>query len=161
MRNTSFSKMISWAGATAPKLAAAAAPVVATTAVKVQARAMNKIGHYQPAVGPFNAWQTLAPVTLAQKQRAGAAGDDPLIGYYPAGSANEVWPVALRASIEIAQHTPLVAEVGTNDPIGPWQEFGTSRGIPPRPFMRPSGYEEAQDFKRAMEAVILAVAAGL
>lgn len=158
--NASFADFVKWAGDSGALLTAEAIKVVSKTAVRVQARAMSKIGTYQPAVGPFNAWQQLAPSTLAAKRRAGATGDDPLIGYYAPGHQNSVWPVALRASIEIKRHDPLTAEVGTNDPLGPWQELGTARGIPPRPFMRPAGYEEAPKLKTDMEAVIRTVLFG-
>ena len=63
-------------------------------------------------------WPRLAPSTLEHK-----AADTPLLE-----------TGALRASIE---HNvgDRDARIGTNSMIGVYQEMGTSRGIPPRPFM--------------------------
>ena len=41
------------------------------------------------------------------------------------------------------------AAVGTDDPIGEWQEYGTPEAspgtiIPPRPFLRPALYENQE-----------------
>ena len=170
MKQTSFAEIISLAERAGPLLLAGAADAVGQAAVRVQATAQKKFGVYQPQVGPFPAWQPLAESTVAEKLRAGAEGDDPLIGHYQGpheylsgnnifdakGQQNEAWPTSLRRSIEIARHNPLLAEVGTNDPIGLYQELGTSR-IPPRPFMRPAGYEEGQELERDMAGVVVAV----
>lgn len=124
------------------------------TAIRVRDRAVEQFGQYQPEIGPFNAWDQLAASTVAEKAKAGSEGDDPLIGHY-VGSKGSVWPTALRNSITYKVHVNW-AEVGTNDPLGPYQEYGTSRGIPPRPFLGPAAFEEGPDFmKRMTEAVAL------
>ena len=58
--------------------------------------------------------------------------------------------------VEIAKHNPLLAEVGTNDPVGLYQELGTAT-IPPRPFMRPAGYEEGKELEKALAAALVAL----
>jgi phage gpG-like protein len=64
-------------------------------------------------------WPRLQDKTIDRK----ATGDSPLL---ETGK--------LRASIKYEVHDN-VAIVGTNDPNGLYNEFGTSRGIPPRPFL--------------------------
>lgn len=131
---------------------AALQAAVAETARKVRDRAVEKFGTYQPAVGEYPAWPALQEETAKRKLEAGAEGPDPLIGHYKGAEKNRVWPTHLRNSLEVSIGA-LSAEVGTNDPIGPWQEFGTSRGIPPRPFLYPAAFEEEHDFhKRVLEA---------
>lgn len=70
------------------------------------------------AIGTYTfGWPRLGPDAIARH------GDTPLLE-----------TGALKASIE---HVSSGSEgwVGTNDPKAAWQEFGTSRGIPPRPFL--------------------------
>jgi phage gpG-like protein len=78
-------------------------------------------------------WPHLAASTISRK----ANGDTPLLE-----------TGAMRDSI---QHNSDEHEayVGTNDPKGKWQEFGTSRGIPPRPFI---GGAVEHKGKEALEA---------
>ena len=129
------------------------------SAVEVQKTAQEKFGEYQPEIGPFPAWELLTIDTLHQKMDlAGSPGPDPLIGHYPEGERNELSPTSLRQAISIEiDEANLTATVGTNDPIGKWQEFGTDRGIPPRPFLRPALFEN-QDFitKAISEAIGIA-----
>jgi len=76
-------------------------------------------------------WPQLQPATIARK----ANGNTPLI---ETGT--------LRDSIEHnSTYDPLEAYVGTNDPIGMYQEFGTSRGIPPRSFIEATLTHHGQD----------------
>ena len=72
------------------------------------------VGHYQESAGPFNAWATLAPATLARK-----TADTPLL------ETGE-----MRDSYErtVGLHE---AHVGSNNDKAVWQELGT-RSIPPR-----------------------------
>lgn len=136
-----------------PGMEAAIHEEVKKSAIIIRDKAVLKFGTYQPAVGPYPAWEQLAPRTVKQKAKAGASGDDPLIGHYPAGIKNKVWPAHLRNTIEFKVEG-MSAVVGTSDPLGPWQEFGTST-IPPRPFLFPAAFEEEPDFqKRIKEAVI-------
>jgi HK97 gp10 family phage protein len=95
----------------------------------VAERARAKIGNYQDAAGGFPAWPPLAPATRAEKERLGyAPPDNPLLR---TGD--------LRESIT---HTVVekTVTVGATDPVGLWQELGTSR-IPPRPFIAPAMVE--------------------
>jgi hypothetical protein len=116
-----------------------AALLVAAERVRDDAR--QKFGTYQPQVGPFKGWALLNPEYVQQKLRAGASGDDPLIGYYASGH-NHIWPIPLRDSLEIQLDAPAWrAIVGTRDPLAPWHEFGLpdrKTPLPPRPFLRPA-----------------------
>lgn len=123
---------------------------VTKAALKVQADAKTKFGHYQPEVGPFNAWAVLAEDTIKRKAKAGG-GEDPLIGHY-VGKRNAKWPTTLRESIDI-EVRGLVGYVGTNNPLGPYHEFGTSR-IPPRPYLRPALYENESFIRKCFSDAI-------
>ena len=81
-------------------------------AILLETSAKEAIGTYE-----FG-WPALAPATVARK-----GADTPLLE-----------TGRLQGSIEhqVGHHE---AWVGTNDPNAAFQEFGTSRGIPPRPFM--------------------------
>lgn len=139
------------------RIEAAAKTVLTKGAVKVRDEAVKKFGTYQPAVGPYEAWQLLTIATVNRKMDyGGAEGPDPLIGHYGSDERNSIWPAHLRNTIEW-KVDGLTAQVGTNDPIGPWQEFGTSRGIPPRPFLRPALWEN-QSFIRSEMRVGIAEA---
>lgn len=121
--------------------------------VKVQSDAKKKFGTYQPAVGPFNEWAKLSDAYLKEKLKAGG-GEDPLIGHYSGKRKNSVYPTPLRNSI-LTEVRDFRGYVGTNDPLGEWHEFGTSRGIPPRPFLRPALYENRDFIKKLFEAAIV------
>lgn len=72
------------------------------------------------AIGTYEfGWPALKPETVARK----ANGDTPLL------ETGE-----LQSSIEYNVDW-LEGCIGTNDYKAAWQEFGTSRGIPPRPFL--------------------------
>ena len=116
---------------------------------KVQATAKKKFGHYQPAVGEFPAWANLKKATIRVKERAGG-GEDPLIGHYPKGHKNKVWPSHLRNSIE-SYVERLVVHIGTADPLGKHHEYGApAKSIPPRPFLRPAAFECEKYFVERM-----------
>lgn len=125
-------------------------------AVKVRDDATKKFGHYQPQVGSFEAWAVLATSTVQAKLRAGSAGDDPLIGHYTGKAQNSVWSTPLHNTIEY-EVSGLMAQVGTQDPVGLWQEYGTSRGIPPRPFLRPALWENTDYIKSEIGAAMAEV----
>jgi len=137
------------------KIEAAAKVGLTKGAVKVRDDAVKKFGEYQPAVGPYNAWELLAIQTVNRKMDyGGASGPDPLIGHYEKGmDRNSVWPAHLRNTIEW-EISGLHAQVGTQDPIGLWQEFGTSRGVPPRPFLRPALWENMDYVNREIKVSI-------
>lgn len=124
---------------------------VATSAVKVQATAKEKFGTYQPGIGGFPAWASLADSTIQQKAKAGGA-EDPLIGHY-VGKTGGRPGGQLRNSI-LVQIGPMEATVGTNDKVGEYQEFGTSR-IPPRPFLRPALHQEQGFIKSGFREAII------
>lgn len=125
---------------------------VAAGAVKVQATAKEKFGTYQPGVGGFPAWQQLADSTIQQKTKAGG-GEDPLIGHYVHKTGGGVGG-QLRGSI-LVKIGVMEATVGTNDKVGTYQEFGTSRGIPPRPFLRPALYQNQGIIMTAFRKALL------
>lgn len=124
---------------------------VAAGAVKVQATAKEKFGTYQPGIGGFPAWAPLADSTIQQKAKAGGA-EDPLIGHY-VGKTSGRPGGQLRNSV-LVKVGPMEATIGTNDKIGEYQEFGTSR-IPPRPFLRPALYQEQGFIKTGFREAII------
>lgn len=90
--------------------------------VKIEARAM--IGHEHAE------WPPLSAATLADKAAKGFAVPAPLL------RTGE-----MRDSIECeAELSPegAIGVVGSPDKIALYQELGTSRGIPPRPFLSTS-----------------------
>lgn len=90
--------------------------------LELEHQAKAYIGEYQ------DGWPALAESTLEEKTRLGyAPPDNPLL------RTGE-----MRESIEhFASESFGGAEgaIGSNDPVANWQEHGTSRGIPPRPFI--------------------------
>lgn len=124
------------------------------SAVEVHKTAVKKFGHYQSAIGPYQAWAVLNPDYVKRKIAAGSPGDDPLIGHNK--SKNKVYPTPLRQALTMNVQM-MHAQVGTNDPIGKWQEFGTSR-IPARPFLRPALYQNEAKIKEIFsESVALGI----
>ncbi len=91
----------------------------------IEKTAKEELGVYQPAVGPFEAWDSLAQSTMDQRVSAGYSADEPLL------RSGE-----LRDSIE-SEVVGLAAIVGTKSEIGFWQEMGTPK-MPPRPFIGPA-----------------------
>lgn len=114
----------------------------------IAADAWKQIGHLQEAVPPYPAWEELAESTKEQKERLGY-GDE----------GNDWQPLLregnLRDSIGYEVNMPgLYAIVGSKSKIAAFQEFGTSRGIPPRPFIGTAFYKNkemiAQIFGKAI-----------
>ncbi|TKI03580.1 hypothetical protein [Martelella alba] len=91
----------------------------------VEAAAKEELGVYQPAIGPFNAWDPLAESTMDDRVNQGYNANEPLL------RSGE-----LRDSIQ-HEVMGLSAIVGTKSQIGYWQEVGTDK-IPPRPFIGPA-----------------------
>lgn len=110
----------------------------------IEETAKTELGVYQPAVGPFNAWDPLADSTRADRVRAGYSENDPLL------RSGE-----LRASIE-SETVGLAGIVGTKSEIGYWLEVGTER-MPPRPFIGPAYVKR---FDHLMESIGLALRNG-
>ncbi len=142
---------------TAPaKIHASVNVAMVKAAVLVRDTAVKKFGEYQPAAGEFPAWEPLKPETVAQKAKAGAAGDDPLIGHYAGKRKNSVWPAPLRMTISMHVEE-WVAQVGSDDPLAEYHEYGTVN-IPPRPFLRPSLFEKAEEVQELVsEGMFLAL----
>lgn len=96
-------------------------------------RAQEKIGYYQEGIGPFEAWPALAPATVAEKERLGyAPPDNPLLR---TGALRDSYHFVVTRGLTAPEVT-----AGTNDPVGLWQEMGTST-IPPRPVIGPAMLE--------------------
>lgn len=108
----------------------------------IEKTAKDEIGHYQPAVGPFQSWSPLAASTLAHHAAMGV-GDSPLL------VTGELY-----ASI---QHESVGKEavIGTKMDIGAYQEFGTDK-IPPRPFMGPAAFVNKEKIERIMARGVVA-----
>jgi hypothetical protein len=76
-------------------------------------------------------WPPLAESTIEEKARLGYPVPAPLL-------REEI----LRDSIEMRPLlVELEVEVGSNDPVALFQEMGTDRGIPPRPFISKSAVD--------------------
>lgn len=90
--------------------------------VRIQQRARDYIGEYQPAVAPFPRWAPLAQATVEDRIAKGFTPDDPLLR-----------TGTLRASIQRLVVTRQLV-VYSNYPVAAYQEFGT-RTIPPRAFI--------------------------
>ena len=86
-------------------------------------------------------WPPLAPSTVEEKRRLGYTGrvseTDPLLR---TGS--------LRASIVAQSEAAGLGRgtvlIGSPDPVAAYQEFGTDRGIPPRPFIGAALFREGE-----------------
>jgi hypothetical protein len=107
----------------------------------IQSDAKKQIGHLQSNIGPFSAWEELADSTKSYKQRL---VDNNEIGltlnsdFNPLMLTGELYR-SIEYEVNIAK---LEAVIGTKNPIGAFQEFGTSR-IPPRPFIGPAAFKQA------------------
>lgn len=158
MQKTTFAAMMARMAAIPAEIEASVVPALTKAAVEVHKTAVEKFGHYQPSYGPFEAWAVLAPSTLRQKLKAGSSGDDPLIGHYPGKHKNRVYPTPLRQSISMqVDAASMTAQVGTNDPLGEWHEYGWSEfnvHYPPRPFLRPALYQNETWIRESMKEAI-------
>jgi hypothetical protein len=94
----------------------------------VAGRAKSKLGVYQAG------WPSLKPETIARK----ATGDSPLLE-----------TGAMRNTITAHPGGPSRVTITASGPAI-FQEFGTSRGIPPRPFMGPALIESAPEITAAI-----------
>ncbi|HEV8029800.1 MAG TPA: hypothetical protein VGP42_02155 [Stellaceae bacterium] len=122
----------------------AAMPAAKHEALEISARlvektAKAKLGHYQAG------WPRLQPETIARK----ATGDSPLLE-----------EGGLRDSIQHRVEGDSAAEIGSDLELAIWQEMGTSRGIPPRPFMGPAGAEKAEAVTEIIGAAVVGVLGG-
>ncbi len=106
----------------------------------IVARACEMVANAaKEALGTYEfGWISLRPETIAHKMR----GDSPLL------ETGE-----LRDSIQW-NSSGLLGHVGSNLDRAVWQELGTSRGIPPRPFLgAAAAQQEALIYKMAGRAV--------
>lgn len=95
------------------------------------------IGEYQAAVGPYQAWDPLAPSTQATREQEGFDPDKPL---ERTGQ--------LRDSIEIERAGDHV-HYGSTDEKAHFAEDGTVNE-PPRPFVGPAFYRKQKEIEEAM-----------
>ena len=101
----------------------------------IEKTAKDEIGHYQPEVGQFAAWPSLADATVADRVAHGYAPDQPLLREGD-----------LRDSIEHEVHGNE-AIIGSKSDIAAYQEFGTAT-IPPRPFIGPAAFRNIESINR-------------
>jgi len=112
----------------------------------IEKTAKASIGYYQPAAGPYPAWEQLAPATLAHHDRMGV-GDSPLM---VTGQ--------LYASIQHEVEDDK-AVIGSKMDIAADQEFGTDH-IPARPFMGPALYVNKAKLEKIMGDALFTAVAG-
>ncbi|WP_412530880.1 HK97-gp10 family putative phage morphogenesis protein [Enterobacter roggenkampii] len=98
---------------------------LAQVAEQIKKTAQDEIGFYQPAVGPFAAWEDLADSTEQEKARLG----------YPLNAPLERTG-KMRDSIK-AESEGLEAIVGSEEEKLAFHEFGTVK-MPPRPVLGPA-----------------------
>lgn len=162
MKKTTFERVIADLIAMPEVIHAEMKPALTKCAVEVHKTAVKKFGKYQPQVGPYPAWLQLTIQTVNRKMdHGGASGPNPLIGAYGQNSKNTIYPVRLQQSIQM-HVSDMWAQVGTNDPLGLWHEYGWSEfnvHYPPRPFLRPALYEN-EEFIRKTIKTDLALALG-
>ncbi len=108
----------------------------------VETEAKAEIGTYQPAAGPFQAWQQLTAYTQADRLAKGYPANDPLLR-----------EGTLRDSIE---HTVTmdfgpggVAHVGSDNDIAVYQELGTVT-IPPRSFLGGAAFRKEAEVRHVL-----------
>lgn len=115
----------------------------------IQKDAQKKLGEYQDAAGPFNSWAELADSTKDDRVAKGFPENEPLL------RTGE-----LRDSIEVERHGNEAA-VGSAMDIALYQECGTDRGIPPRPFLGPAAFESKLPVGEMSARTLIAWISGL
>lgn len=116
-------------------------------AVRIEKTAQSEFGRYQPARGPFPAWEQLAESTQEQREHLGFTPNDPL---FREGQ--------LQASIQHEVHD-LEAVIGSGDEVMAYQEFGTSR-MPPRPVLGPAAFRNKAAIERILGAAAVSAIIG-
>jgi phage gpG-like protein len=107
----------------------------------VQERAKGLLGH------PNDSWAPLKPETIAQK----GGLNMPLLNHG-----------TMRDSIEHVVIDSNHAEVGSNSEIAVIQSLGSSRGLPPRPFLSLAGHLEGANVAKVVARTVGgAIGAGL
>ena len=105
----------------------------------IEKTAKDEIGYYQPAVGPFPAWQELAESTKADRMNKGYDPDEPLLR-----------DGTLRDSI-VHEVGGLEAVIGSKLDIALYQELGTEK-IPPRPFLGTAAFISKKKIEKILGA---------
>lgn len=111
----------------------------------IEKSAKKEIGHLQPQVGSFNAWDELADSTKDDKSRKGYVINEE---YNPLLRTGE-----LRDSIQ-HEVKELEAVVGSTSPIMSYHEFGTSK-MPPRPVLGPAAYKNKEKIRAIIGAAAI------
>jgi len=105
----------------------------------VQKRAIDSVGHYQPAISPFPEWAPLAPATIARKMR-GRRGRGWGLNGNPDSPLYRTGEFRKHIFYRINQRD-LTATIGTTKDYIVNTELGTSR-MPPRPVFGPAAMRE-------------------
>lgn len=108
----------------------------------IETSAKAEIGQYQQTVGPFNAWDSLAESTEAEKARLGYEPDAPLLR-----------TGGLRDSIT-HEVDGLEAAIGSDDDVMVYHEFGTPK-MPPRPVLGPAAIHNKQRIEKIVGAALV------
>jgi hypothetical protein len=142
LREFSLLEFIAELPAIAHDVEAAGPMILEKAAQMVEKRAKGMIGHEHDGL-----WPPLSESTLKDKAAHGYKTPAPLL------RSGE-----FRDSFEhvVQGHE---AEVGTNDPRGPWFEFGTSK-MPPRPVLVPAAIAVEGRIHRMATAVTIGVLSG-
>jgi len=116
---------------------------------EIEELAVKKFGEYQPKVGPFPAWPSLAPSTKEDRVSKGFSEDEPL---YRTGRT--------RDSIKYHVDGDNVV-VGSSEVTMVYHEMGTT-SEPPRPVLGPAMYQSKHRINEILgRATVLAIVPGL
>jgi phage gpG-like protein len=108
----------------------------------IQETAKGELGHYQAAIGPFDAWQELADSTKEDRVQQGYTENDPLL------RSGE-----MRESIK-NRVSGLEAVIGSAKDEAVWMELGTTKA-PPRPFLGPAIFHNEELIKEVLGAALV------
>lgn len=140
---------------------AAAGPEV-TDAIAEQAGeairddAKAKLGHYQPAAGPFKSWAPLAELTMVERMHYGFTPNDPLLRSGQLRDAIECTVRPDGAAVGVP-HGPHIEPDGTVEDVGEIamkMELGST--APPRPFLGPAAFEAKPKINRMAGRALVA-----
>ena len=120
-----------------------------SAAERIEATARSEFGVYQPAQGPFPAWDPLGDATQAERAMLGFTPNDPLLraGDLQAAVTHEVDRGDLSAVVGVPD--------GKLGDVMVAQELGTSR-IPPRPVLGPAAYRNKEAIRKLVGAAVVA-----
>jgi hypothetical protein len=147
-RNREFGSLLEFAAHTAilgGEVLASLHNGLEAAAALVERDARRQMGHYQPAVGPFQAWAPLSPAYAASKAAAGYPSPSPLVrsGVMLASFQHEV------------DHAGLTAIAGSTDPKMLWHELGTVK-MAPRPVWGPAAFKSQEAIGRLIGTAAVA-----